>query len=102
MQIPERPPSRDHIKPRSKGHTLDEGNRALVCCRCNHDKGSLSLGHLRACHERGMLAPIMRAAFIERGTGLRLGLSAGRSLPWRDGRVRSPNGPQLGLVQHQG
>jgi 5-methylcytosine-specific restriction endonuclease McrA len=43
MQIPDRPPSRDHIKPRSKGHRLD-GNRALVCRRCNHDKGSLSLG----------------------------------------------------------
>ena len=33
----------DHIKPRSKGHAL-AGNLALVCCRCNHDKGSLSLG----------------------------------------------------------
>jgi hypothetical protein len=42
MQIPDRPPSRDHIKPRSKG-TL-EGNRALACFPCNHDKGSLSLG----------------------------------------------------------
>jgi 5-methylcytosine-specific restriction endonuclease McrA len=43
MQIPDRPPSRDHIKPRSKGYPL-AGNLALVCCRCNHDKGSLSLG----------------------------------------------------------
>jgi 5-methylcytosine-specific restriction endonuclease McrA len=60
MQIPNRPPSRDHIKSRSKGHTLDEGNRALVCCRCNHDKGSRSLGSgLRACHELATLAPIM-------------------------------------------
>jgi 5-methylcytosine-specific restriction endonuclease McrA len=42
MQIP-RPPSRDHIKPRSKGYSLD-GNRALVCQRCNHDKGSRTLG----------------------------------------------------------
>ena len=42
MQIPDRPPSRDHIKPRSKGHAL-AGNLALVCCRCNPDKGSLSL-----------------------------------------------------------
>ena len=59
MQIPDRPPSRDHIKPRSKGHTLD-GNRALVCCRCNADKGSLSLGQwLTARDELGMLAPIM-------------------------------------------
>jgi 5-methylcytosine-specific restriction endonuclease McrA len=43
MQNPDRPPSRDHIKPRSKGYSLD-GNVALVCCRCNHDKSSLSLG----------------------------------------------------------
>ena len=42
MQIPDRPPSRDHIKPRSKGYTLD-GNLALVCCRCNSDKGSRTL-----------------------------------------------------------
>jgi 5-methylcytosine-specific restriction endonuclease McrA len=67
MQIPDRPPSRDHIKPRSKGYAL-AGNLALVCCHCNHDKGSLSLGqwltHLtrvedtRADHVE---------AFIERG-----------------------------------
>jgi 5-methylcytosine-specific restriction endonuclease McrA len=31
MQIPDRPPSRDHIKPRSKGHAL-AGNLAVVCC----------------------------------------------------------------------
>jgi 5-methylcytosine-specific restriction endonuclease McrA len=43
MQIPDRPPSRDHIKPRSKGHAL-AGNLAVVCCPCNTDKGSLSLG----------------------------------------------------------
>jgi 5-methylcytosine-specific restriction endonuclease McrA len=43
MQIPDRPPSRDHIRPRSKGYSLD-GNRALVCQQCNTDKGSLSLG----------------------------------------------------------
>jgi 5-methylcytosine-specific restriction endonuclease McrA len=42
MQIPDRPPSRDHIKPRSKGYRL-AGNLALVCCRCNTDKGSLSI-----------------------------------------------------------
>jgi hypothetical protein len=32
-----------NIRPRSKGYGLD-GNFALVCCRCNTDKGSLSLG----------------------------------------------------------
>ena len=44
MQIRDRAPSRDHIKPRSKGYTLDEGNRALACFPCSRDKGSLSLG----------------------------------------------------------
>jgi 5-methylcytosine-specific restriction endonuclease McrA len=43
MQIPDRPPRCDHIKPRSKGHAL-AGNLALVCCRCNTDKGSRTLG----------------------------------------------------------
>jgi HNH endonuclease len=36
-------PTRDHIKPRSKGGTLDGGNKALACDRCNTDKGSRSL-----------------------------------------------------------
>jgi 5-methylcytosine-specific restriction endonuclease McrA len=41
----ERAPSRDHIRPRSKGFTLaDPANRAIVCQPCNEDKGSRSLG----------------------------------------------------------
>ena len=67
MQIPDRPPSRDHIKPRSKGYSLD-GNRALVCFPCNRDKSSLSLGQW---HTRLPRAGDARAhhvaAFIERG-----------------------------------
>jgi 5-methylcytosine-specific restriction endonuclease McrA len=40
----ERRPSRDHIRPRSKGFTLaDPANRAIVCQPCNEDKGSRSL-----------------------------------------------------------
>jgi 5-methylcytosine-specific restriction endonuclease McrA len=39
---PDRWPTRDHIKPRSKGHRL-AGNRAIVCAPCNTAKGSLSL-----------------------------------------------------------
>jgi 5-methylcytosine-specific restriction endonuclease McrA len=66
MQIPDRPPSRDHIKPRSKGHALP-GNLALVCCRCNTDKGSRTLGQWltrlsRACDPRADHV----AAFVER------------------------------------
>jgi hypothetical protein len=59
MTVPDRPPSRDHIKPRPKGHALD-GNRALVCCRCMPTRALYRWGNgLRACHELGMLAPIM-------------------------------------------
>jgi 5-methylcytosine-specific restriction endonuclease McrA len=70
MQIPDRPPSRDHIKPRSKGHAL-AGNVALVCCRCNTDKGSLSLGQWltrlsRASDPRADHV----ATFIERGLAI--------------------------------
>jgi 5-methylcytosine-specific restriction endonuclease McrA len=35
-------PTRDHIRPRSKGGTLAQG-KALVCSPCNGDKGSRSL-----------------------------------------------------------
>lgn len=44
MAVPHRHPSRDHIKPRSRRHTLTPDNRAIVCGRCNTDKGSKSLG----------------------------------------------------------
>jgi 5-methylcytosine-specific restriction endonuclease McrA len=67
MQIPDRPPSRDHIKPRSKGYAL-AGNLALVCCRCNTDKGSLSLGQwLTRLSRAGDARAGHVAAFIERG-----------------------------------
>ena len=36
-------PTRDHIRPRSKGGTLEGRNKALACYRCNQDKGSHSL-----------------------------------------------------------
>jgi 5-methylcytosine-specific restriction endonuclease McrA len=66
MQIPDRPPSRDHIKPRSKGRAL-AGNLALLCCRCNTDKGSLSLGQwLTRLSRVGDARVDHVAAFIER------------------------------------
>jgi 5-methylcytosine-specific restriction endonuclease McrA len=37
-------PTRDHIRPRSKGGTLAAGNKALACDPCNTDKGSRTLG----------------------------------------------------------
>ena len=59
MQIPDRPPSRDHIKPRSKGHAL-AGNLAVVCCGCNTTRALYRWGDgLRACHELATLVPIM-------------------------------------------
>jgi hypothetical protein len=45
MQHPQegpRSPSRDHIRPRSKGYQLP-GNRLIVCYPCNAAKGSRSL-----------------------------------------------------------
>jgi 5-methylcytosine-specific restriction endonuclease McrA len=70
MQIPDRPPSRDHIKPRSKGYSLD-GNRALVCQRCNHDKGSRTLGQwLTRLSRTGDARADHVAAFIERLLGI--------------------------------
>ena len=36
-------PTRDHIKPRSKGYRLTAENCAIVCAVCNKAKGSLSL-----------------------------------------------------------
>jgi 5-methylcytosine-specific restriction endonuclease McrA len=36
-------PTRDHIHPRWRGGTLEEGNKVLACKRCNSDKGSKSL-----------------------------------------------------------
>jgi hypothetical protein len=32
-------PTRDHIRPRSKGGTLAPGNKARACDRCNTNKG---------------------------------------------------------------
>jgi len=45
-------PTRDHIKSRASGGTLEDGNKALVCFRCNQDKGARSLiSWLRALRE---------------------------------------------------
>ncbi|MPZ33033.1 MAG: hypothetical protein GEV13_18920 [Rhodospirillales bacterium] len=48
MVGPDRWPTRDHIKPRRFGCTLDDAsNRAVVCEPCNNDKGSLTLRRFR-------------------------------------------------------
>jgi HNH endonuclease len=89
MQIPDRPPSRDHIKPRSKGHAL-AGNLAVVCCRCNTDKGSLSLGQWLTRLSR---AGDLRADHVEtfmRARGLEIELAK----PFKgDGAIYNRKGP---------
>ena len=32
--------SRDHVRPKSKGHKLEMGNKVLACSRCQHAKGA--------------------------------------------------------------
>ena len=58
-------PTRDHIRPRSKGGTLAQG-KALACERCNGDKGSRTLGSwlYRLCRAGDRRAMIV-AAFME-------------------------------------
>jgi 5-methylcytosine-specific restriction endonuclease McrA len=46
-----RRPSRDHIMPKSGGHTLAPPNRLIVCGRCNEDKGRCSLAAFLAALE---------------------------------------------------
>lgn len=71
MACPPRHPSRDHIRPRSRGHALGADNQAVVCRTCNTDKGSLSLGRWlnrlrRAADPRaGHVADFMRRTGIE-------------------------------------
>lgn len=44
MMPPDKPPTRDHVKPRAKGGTFaDQRNRLLVCSPCNHAKGKRTL-----------------------------------------------------------
>lgn len=71
MAHPPRHPSRDHIRPRSRGYTLSPDNQAVVCRTCNTDKGSLSLGRWlnrlrRAADPRAdHVADFMRRAGVE-------------------------------------
>lgn len=32
-------PSTEHVRPKSRGHTADIGNKVLACVRCNNRKG---------------------------------------------------------------
>jgi 5-methylcytosine-specific restriction endonuclease McrA len=59
-------PTRDHIRPRSKGGTLAQG-KALACERCNGDKGSRSLASwLYRLHRAEDRRAVIVAAFMDR------------------------------------
>jgi hypothetical protein len=82
-------PTRDHIRPRSKGGTLAQG-KALACAPCNTDKGSRSLASwlYRLKMVGDPRAPIV-AAFI---TGLATAASLALA-PNRPGHCCSETGP---------
>lgn len=63
MTLPDRPPSRDHLHPRSRGGTCaDTRNRAIVCEPCNNLKGGRSLaGFLQKLIDAG---DVIRAARV--------------------------------------
>jgi 5-methylcytosine-specific restriction endonuclease McrA len=48
---PTKRPTLDHLRPKSKGGNL-HGNCLVVCSRCNHHKGSMSLHAFAAYLER--------------------------------------------------
>ena len=56
-------PTRDHIKPRVRGGTLEGSNKALACDRCNRDKGQQSL---KRWHRRLRSAADPRADIVAR------------------------------------
>ena len=59
-----RQPTRDHIKPRSRGHTLP-GNTAIVCETCNADKANRSPeGWLMSLLRHGDRRAVTFAAFM--------------------------------------
>jgi hypothetical protein len=43
MMLPERAPWRDHVWTRSKGGTLNAGNRLIAGLPCNEEEGARSL-----------------------------------------------------------
>ena len=65
-------PTRDHIRPRSKGGALEGGNKAFACQRCNTDKGSRSLASwlYRLASAGDPRAAIIEASFPTRASGL--------------------------------
>jgi hypothetical protein len=46
-----RRPTRDHVRPRANGAGLGDGNRLIVCRRCNQDKRARTIGEFLAALE---------------------------------------------------
>ncbi|GEP61358.1 HNH endonuclease [Reyranella soli] len=70
MMGPDRWPSWDHIKPKSKRYKLTADNRAIVCSPCNKAKGSLSL---HTFYNRLVRTGDRRAPHVERFMQYKLG-----------------------------
>lgn len=62
-----RSPSRDHVIPKSKGGTLNDRNKLIVCSPCNNDKNNMTIGKFYKwlTWKRDPRAPIVKA-LIER------------------------------------
>lgn len=59
-------PTKDHVRPKHHGGTLDGANKAIVCWRCNNDKGSRSIRHwLSWLRRAGDVRAEIVAAFID-------------------------------------
>lgn len=60
-----RAPTREHIRAKSKGGTLADGNGVIACERCNRDKANKHLeGFLLSLLRRGDGRAVHVAAFI--------------------------------------
>lgn len=62
MVGPDRWPTRDHIKPLIYGGTNDRSNGAIVCERCNNDKGCRTLRHFASILRRARLVDSERSS----------------------------------------
>lgn len=70
LNLTDRPPTRDHVEPRCRGHTLED-NCAIVCMPCNVDKGDASIGDFLAglCRAGDARKAALVAFVVERGHG---------------------------------
>jgi 5-methylcytosine-specific restriction endonuclease McrA len=73
--LPMHQPSRDHLRPRSKGFVLSRTNRVIVCAPCNTHKGDRMIEEFcELLRKRGDARYIHVRAFINSGFKQRLPL----------------------------